>query len=86
MYETWQGNNKFFFNGRVMTTSDFPYFVLSHTIILVLSGVFFNFVFLPQYKEVHFYCMIRISISIYGCAPFEVSCVICCAAPGAAVR
>jgi len=50
LYQTWPGKHSFYFDGLVMTGNDFPLFLLSNAVILVLSLLFFGVIVFPIYN------------------------------------
>lgn len=51
-YELWQGNNHFFFSGRLMFGSDFFIFIATNFLLLVPTIAFFSMV-APQMQQPH---------------------------------
>ncbi|RHZ44452.1 hypothetical protein Glove_724g9 [Diversispora epigaea] len=43
LYQDWPGRNRFFLGGRVMTSRDFPAFLVAFSALMVPSGLFMGF-------------------------------------------
>ncbi|CAG8468085.1 10534_t:CDS:2 [Diversispora eburnea] len=45
LYQNWPGRNRFFLGGRVMTSRDFPAFLVAFSTLIIPSGLFMGFTF-----------------------------------------
>lgn len=45
LYQEWPGRNRFFFGGRIMTSRDFPAFLVALSALIIPSGLFMGFTF-----------------------------------------
>ena len=43
LYQEWPGRNRFFLGGRIMTSRDFPAFLIAFSALVVPSGLFMGF-------------------------------------------